>query len=312
MGARAHMAPRLMQIMPDHIHFGYIGRPERASPGEGYPGGARGRAVAHHPHRSRLVRTGFAVSAQDSGRALKDTRLAAPIAEWPGKRVIRRSSHQVTSLEAYPHRSGYGVPELWAQREIRISPLPPGIPFDYAGGDRGRAGDRAAAGGTATRVHPAHLGVADAQRECESGCAAGFRLRSSIRWCPKTRRTGRTCSRAPTTCRPTSRRRCSGRRSRSRSPTVDSPSGRGRGSTCASTATTAGRGRSWRRCGARIGRLTRQREAQSQRCRIGRVDADLAKAERRRTAAAPARCPRTRTGRRAVRPSASLPRARAS
>jgi 2-oxoglutarate dehydrogenase E1 component len=50
MGARAHMFPRLMQIMPPHIHFGYIGRPERASPGEGYP-------VAHLAEQHRIVRT---------------------------------------------------------------------------------------------------------------------------------------------------------------------------------------------------------------------------------------------------------------
>jgi 2-oxoglutarate dehydrogenase E1 component len=50
MGARAHMFPRLMQIMPEHIHFGYIGRPERASPGEGYP-------VAHLAEQHRIVRT---------------------------------------------------------------------------------------------------------------------------------------------------------------------------------------------------------------------------------------------------------------
>jgi multifunctional 2-oxoglutarate metabolism enzyme len=50
MGARAHMFPRLMQIMPEHIHFGYIGRPERASPGEGYP-------AAHITEQSRIVRT---------------------------------------------------------------------------------------------------------------------------------------------------------------------------------------------------------------------------------------------------------------
>ena len=37
MGARAHMSPRLMQILPEHLSFGYFGRPERASPGEGYP-----------------------------------------------------------------------------------------------------------------------------------------------------------------------------------------------------------------------------------------------------------------------------------
>src|SRR5947209_1010959 len=50
MGARAHMSPRLMQILPDGIRFGYIGRPERASPGEGYP-------VAHAEEQSRIVRT---------------------------------------------------------------------------------------------------------------------------------------------------------------------------------------------------------------------------------------------------------------
>jgi 2-oxoglutarate dehydrogenase E1 component len=50
MGARAHMFPRLMQIMPDEMRFGYIGRPERASPGEGYP-------AAHIAEQSRIVRT---------------------------------------------------------------------------------------------------------------------------------------------------------------------------------------------------------------------------------------------------------------
>jgi multifunctional 2-oxoglutarate metabolism enzyme len=50
MGAREHMLPRLMQIMPEEIHFGYIGRPERASPGEGYP-------AAHAAEQSRIVRT---------------------------------------------------------------------------------------------------------------------------------------------------------------------------------------------------------------------------------------------------------------
>ncbi len=50
MGARAHMFPRLMQIMPAQIRFGYIGRPERASPGEGYP-------AAHAGEQSRIVST---------------------------------------------------------------------------------------------------------------------------------------------------------------------------------------------------------------------------------------------------------------
>jgi 2-oxoglutarate decarboxylase len=50
MGARAHMFPRLMQIMPARIRFGYVGRPERASPGEGYP-------AAHASEQSRIVTT---------------------------------------------------------------------------------------------------------------------------------------------------------------------------------------------------------------------------------------------------------------
>jgi multifunctional 2-oxoglutarate metabolism enzyme len=50
MGARAHMFPRLMQIMPQELHFGYIGRPERASPGEGYP-------AAHASEQTRIVTT---------------------------------------------------------------------------------------------------------------------------------------------------------------------------------------------------------------------------------------------------------------
>jgi multifunctional 2-oxoglutarate metabolism enzyme len=49
-GARAHMFPRLMQIMPEDIHFGFVGRPERASPGEGYP-------AAHIAEQSRIVKT---------------------------------------------------------------------------------------------------------------------------------------------------------------------------------------------------------------------------------------------------------------
>ncbi|HEY5194910.1 MAG TPA: multifunctional oxoglutarate decarboxylase/oxoglutarate dehydrogenase thiamine pyrophosphate-binding subunit/dihydrolipoyllysine-residue succinyltransferase subunit [Solirubrobacteraceae bacterium] len=49
-GARAHMFPRLMQIMPERTRFGFIGRPERASPGEGYP-------AAHITEQSRIVRT---------------------------------------------------------------------------------------------------------------------------------------------------------------------------------------------------------------------------------------------------------------
>jgi 2-oxoglutarate dehydrogenase E1 component len=50
MGARAHMSARLRQILPEHLEFGYVGRPERASPGEGYP-------VAHALEQDRIVQT---------------------------------------------------------------------------------------------------------------------------------------------------------------------------------------------------------------------------------------------------------------
>ncbi|MGA9874392.1 MAG: multifunctional oxoglutarate decarboxylase/oxoglutarate dehydrogenase thiamine pyrophosphate-binding subunit/dihydrolipoyllysine-residue succinyltransferase subunit, partial [Solirubrobacteraceae bacterium] len=63
-GARAHMFPRLMQIMPQDIHFGFVGRPERASPGEGYP-------AAHIKEQSRIVRTALD--------------LGVPVSQYPKK-----------------------------------------------------------------------------------------------------------------------------------------------------------------------------------------------------------------------------------
>jgi 2-oxoglutarate dehydrogenase E1 component len=50
MGARAHMSARLRQILPEHLQFAYVGRPERAASGEGYP-------VAHAIEQNRIVRT---------------------------------------------------------------------------------------------------------------------------------------------------------------------------------------------------------------------------------------------------------------
>jgi 2-oxoglutarate dehydrogenase E1 component len=55
MGARAHMSPRLMQILPEHLAYGYIGRPERASPGEGYP-------AAHIAEQNRIISTALDLS----------------------------------------------------------------------------------------------------------------------------------------------------------------------------------------------------------------------------------------------------------
>jgi 2-oxoglutarate dehydrogenase E1 component len=44
------MSTRLLHILPNEISFGYIGRPERASTGEGYP-------AAHADEQNRIIRT---------------------------------------------------------------------------------------------------------------------------------------------------------------------------------------------------------------------------------------------------------------
>jgi 2-oxoglutarate dehydrogenase E1 component len=55
MGGRAHMSPRLQQILPERIEFGYVGRPERAASGEGYP-------IAHSKEQNRIVTTALDVT----------------------------------------------------------------------------------------------------------------------------------------------------------------------------------------------------------------------------------------------------------
>jgi 2-oxoglutarate dehydrogenase E1 component len=55
MGARGYMRGRLLQVLPGNLAYGYIGRPERASPGEGYP-------AAHALEQSRIVRTALNLS----------------------------------------------------------------------------------------------------------------------------------------------------------------------------------------------------------------------------------------------------------
>ena len=72
MGARAHMSPRLLQILPDHLEFGYVGRPERASPGRGLPGRPHHRAEPHHPHRAGPLDPGLGQPGQAAGRALSE------------------------------------------------------------------------------------------------------------------------------------------------------------------------------------------------------------------------------------------------
>jgi 2-oxoglutarate dehydrogenase E1 component len=55
MGARAHMSHRLRQILPEPLRFGYVGRPERAASGEGYP-------AAHSREQNRIVTTALDVA----------------------------------------------------------------------------------------------------------------------------------------------------------------------------------------------------------------------------------------------------------
>ncbi len=59
MGARAFMSPRLLQILPEHLHYGYIGRPERAASGEGYP-------IAHATEQRRIIESSFDVAKRSS------------------------------------------------------------------------------------------------------------------------------------------------------------------------------------------------------------------------------------------------------
>jgi 2-oxoglutarate dehydrogenase E1 component len=64
MGARAFMSPRLLQVLPEQLQFGYIGRPERAASGEGYP-------IAHATEQDRII-----------GTALN---LSEPVSQYPRK-----------------------------------------------------------------------------------------------------------------------------------------------------------------------------------------------------------------------------------
>jgi multifunctional 2-oxoglutarate metabolism enzyme len=64
MGARAFMSPRLLQVLPEALQFGYIGRPERAASGEGYP-------IAHATEQNRIV-----AAALDGG---------TPVSQYPHK-----------------------------------------------------------------------------------------------------------------------------------------------------------------------------------------------------------------------------------
>jgi 2-oxoglutarate dehydrogenase E1 component len=60
------MSPRLQQILPENLSFGYVGRPERSASGEGYP-------AAHAREQNRIV-----VTALDLVRPVSQYPLATP------------------------------------------------------------------------------------------------------------------------------------------------------------------------------------------------------------------------------------------
>lgn len=49
MGAWTYLAPKLQELATGGLHVGYVGRPERASPAEGYP-------AAHAAEQGRIIR----------------------------------------------------------------------------------------------------------------------------------------------------------------------------------------------------------------------------------------------------------------
>ena len=49
MGAWTYLAPKLQELAADRLHVGFVGRPERASPAEGYP-------AAHAAEQGRIIR----------------------------------------------------------------------------------------------------------------------------------------------------------------------------------------------------------------------------------------------------------------
>ena len=60
MGAYWHVKRRLEPRLPKHLTLHYVGRPERASPSEGY-------AIAHEAQETRIVETALGHQGESSG-----------------------------------------------------------------------------------------------------------------------------------------------------------------------------------------------------------------------------------------------------
>ena len=102
MGARAHMSPRLLQILPEPTRV-RLRRPARARlAGRGLPGRPHRRADPDHPHRAGSLDPGVGQPGQAAGRALAAsalTRLHAS-AGRRNRRALRVSQACDLSQEA--------------------------------------------------------------------------------------------------------------------------------------------------------------------------------------------------------------------
>jgi 2-oxoglutarate dehydrogenase E1 component len=70
MGAWAYVEPKLRELAPEGVQVSYVGRPERASPAEGYP-------AAHIAEQTRIVREALGVGRASGIGGVPDTVLAA-------------------------------------------------------------------------------------------------------------------------------------------------------------------------------------------------------------------------------------------
>ena len=71
MGAWSYVEPKLRELAPAGVAVSYVGRPERASPAEGYP-------AAHTAEQSRIIREALEVKGRVEQVPLPTTAAAGP------------------------------------------------------------------------------------------------------------------------------------------------------------------------------------------------------------------------------------------
>ena len=181
-------------------------------------------ACPHHPRGVRAAPTETSRRARRGRRGRcsmiattrrsRGTGSSGPTGRWP-----RAAPAPAAHARGGPVQRGEGRHARCAPARADVDPAPPAavapparLSPHHARGGRGAARARRAARRDAAPADPAHLGVAGAQRERLARCPP--RLRGLVRPRGPRRRaaTGRTRSRATTTCPPTSRRRCWARR----------------------------------------------------------------------------------------------------